>query len=147
MNTENRSGKLWSAILKTLYEYALIVTPILIYVWIEATHKSYIFLISSPEWAIATIFLNFQAISLYRSTMRAAGRRPTSGFLNGVNLLLIVIVIVASINAYNGIHYESKMSNILLRIVLLLVSSFNFFALVASAELTKIESKNNTDGE
>jgi hypothetical protein len=55
-----------SALLMALYEYLLIIAPVGIYVFLEGLHRDDpAFYWVSPEWAIATIFLSFQAISLY----------------------------------------------------------------------------------
>lgn len=59
-----------------LYEFIIITMPAGIYVFLEAFHKNdWTYLYSTPEWAIATIFLSFISLSRYLMTIGKTGKQ------------------------------------------------------------------------
>jgi len=89
-------------VLRLAAEYFLLTFPILLYVGIEALHRSNAkFLIASPEWSIATIFVLLQTYRLYSEEMKSSiGQRLG-------HCLVIVIAMVAAgaaINIYLGME-------------------------------------------
>lgn len=125
-------------ILPTIYEYVLIVIPIAIYVTLEAAHKDVKHFIKSPEWAIASIFLCFQAIALYYKHMAGSPRRINIEFLGFLLLFIVVITVASAINAYVSLEeIENTKGKVLLRLVLLTISSTCFFVLVLASKIKK----------
>lgn len=116
----------------SLYEYLLIVAPVGIYVGLEALHSEDAgILASTPEWAIATIFLAFQGNALHRHHMRLAGRMASGGL---IAFFTLGVTVVAVINAYRDMQHPTTAS-LYVRQGLLVVTSVIFFVLVWSAKL------------
>ena len=115
------------------YEYLLIISPVGIYVFLESKHAhEYEILWSSPEWAVATIFLLFQAVALYRREMNKAGRRLSETVMGFFLLIAVLVTIVASINAFDSLTLNTP-GAVALRIGLLVVTSVAFILLVSSS--------------
>lgn len=136
MSKKNRKIKL--AIIHSLYEYFLIVLPVLIFVAIESTHKGWEYLYKSPEWSIATIFLSLQSIALFRTDLRKSGRQISELIFNVFRLITIVVVVLASINIYSSLDDEhNTLLNILIRWLFFLITSISFFFLVTAGKSIK----------
>jgi hypothetical protein len=93
-------------IIRLAIEYLLITLPIIIYVTLEAIHQGdAVYLLQSPEWSIATIFLSCQTVRLFLE-----GLERDRGRLVGVVLVvaLVVLIVVASINIYMGLDSEPE---------------------------------------
>ena len=85
-------------VLKLLIEYSLVTLPILGYVLLEASARHhYLFLFTSPEWSIATIFLTLQMIrTCLEGLQDATGRLVNHLLIIG----LVAITLFGSINVY-----------------------------------------------
>jgi len=126
-----------------LQEYFNIVMPIAIYIALEAIHKnSWLYVLDSPEWSIATIFLAYISIGRYRIAIERSGRKifePIFGIMALVSLLLILASVI---NAYVSIEHESSQTTslIITRIFLGLFSSIQFFILITAVRTLKKQS-------
>ena len=123
-----------NVILPTIYEYLLILLPVSIYVGIEAMHTGPRFFYTSPEWSIASIFLNFQAIALYYRRLNNSNRKINADFLLILILGVVAITILSSLNAYASLTEIDTNGKIALRICLLAVSSLFFFVMVLASK-------------
>lgn len=122
-------------ILPAIYEYLLIVLPVFIYVAMEATHNGFIYLLTSPEWAIASIFLCFQASALYIKGLLRIGQKINGVFIGILFLFSMIIIIFATLNAYLSLdHTNNTPLIIILRLILFTISSVYFFILVCSVK-------------
>jgi hypothetical protein len=85
-------------VLKLLIEYILVTLPILVYVLLEAfAHANPLFLFTSPEWSIATIFLTLQMIRICLEGLRDV----TGRLLNHLLVIaLVAITLCGSVNIY-----------------------------------------------
>lgn len=128
-----------TALAEATYEYCLVTAPVAIYVTLEALHKHELsFLITSPEWAIATIFHVFQGMALYIQNLRRTGRKLSNVlYLLGMGGLLVVIF--AAINAFASLGHNTA-SATTLRLLLFGLSSISFFALVTGSKILVLES-------
>jgi hypothetical protein len=87
-------------LLKLAIEYLLLTFPILLYVSIEAIHHSDPkYLITSPEWSIATIFVLLQTYRLYSEEMKSVIGQRFGHFLV---IILAMFAAGAAINIYLG---------------------------------------------
>jgi hypothetical protein len=129
------------ALFGALYEYLLIVAPVGIYVGLEALHSAdAAVLASTPEWAIATIFLAFQGNALHKHHMRLAGRTASGGL---IAFFTLGVTVVAAVNAYRYMEHPTTAS-LFVRQGLLLVTSVVFFVLVWSAKLEHYKHSRNS---
>lgn len=125
-------------ILPTLYEYLLIIIPVAIYVSLEAMHHGFLYFFKSPEWSIGSIFLSFQAIALYIRNLSKTSKKLNLDFIGIVLIILIIITILASLNAYSSLQSEKDtFTKVLIRIVLLIISTISFFMLVLSSKINE----------
>lgn len=124
-----------SALATAIVEYAFVVSPVAIYIGMEAAaHDSWRFLYQSPEWGIATMFLMFQALGFYlRKFLRSSGAFSLRAF-SAYSLLTLIIVVVAAISSYMSLiaGYPST-GQVVLRLALLIVASIGFLILVGAA--------------
>lgn len=122
-------------LLPTFYEYILIVVPVLIYVSLEATHKGFFYVVKSPEWAIATIFLCFQAVSLYTKGLMHTGKKLNGVVLSILYLGAMLMIIASTITAYVSLEDKTNTTTqIIVRMSLFLASTLGFFILVCSSK-------------
>jgi hypothetical protein len=146
VNQEKISAHGKRAVVFAFYEYLLVTLPVAAYVALEAFHKKDPgFFWCSPEWAIATIFLSFQGISLYRENLKKTGRQMSDAIFGIFALGSLVITIIASINAYGSLD-ENSTSSILFRLVLFIVTSLLFLLLVSSAKLAYFQREPKKNG-
>ena len=138
------SPKLRLTVLLTIYEYFLITLPVASYVGVEAfARRSGVFFLASPEWAIATIFLLFQGLSLYLRGLDRTGRGLWHLSLGMLGMVVLLLVAIAAINAYyslDALHHTQIDStpSIVLRIALFAVASLTFLLLVASGKFAAL---------
>lgn len=125
---------------EALLEYLVLVAPVAFYVALEAYHKQELhFFFNSPEWAIATIFLQFQGLYLYVTRSRKRGALSESR----VGILVIValsVVVASAMNALESMHEETD-GKLRLRGILFGASSILFLLFVAASKFTKMHSK------
>jgi len=135
MTRSDRPNEVTRAFLAACYDYFLIITPVALYVALEAIRAEELarfFL--SPEWSIATIFVSFQGRVIYRTELERTGR-PLSGlWLNFVDLASLVVIIAASINTYMALTRDSR-DVVFLRISLFILTSASFLIFVGGAKL------------
>lgn len=133
------SAKVIDALSTALYEFILLTLPVALYVALEAYVKEdWSYFYSSPEWAIATIFLSVQAVFLYFKDLLRTGRRTNLRALGGLVFYTVIVVVVASINALESLRDHGVGSSLALslRLSLFLISAIVFFMLVASGRYT-----------
>lgn len=137
-----------SALATASLEYAFVVSPVAIYVGMEAAaHEDWHFFYKSPEWGIATMFLMFQALGIYlRKFLRVPGRFSLRAF-SAYSLLTLIIVIVAAISSYSSLlsEYPSN-AQTALRLALLIVASSAFLILVGAASSSMTHAQENDNG-
>ena len=144
-DVENRKSRpeLIDAVTGALYEFVLLTLPVALYVALESFVKEdWSYFISSPEWAIATIFLAVQAVTLYFKNLSRIGRTNGRAF-GGLVLLTLLIVVVSSINALESLraHGVGSSAALWVRLALFLLSVVMFFALVGSGRYTFLKKK------
>jgi hypothetical protein len=134
----NKNRNILRAIFFACYEYLLVAAPIFLYVILEAISsgepKRLAF---SPEWSIATIFLSYQGIALYRLDLTKTGRELSEVTVNILAFLSLIVIISSSINVYMSLSHES-IAAIVVRIVLFCGASISFLIFVAGAKLALI---------
>lgn len=124
-----------SAVLVACYEYLLVTLPVGLYVTLEAIHRErFLFLVVSPEWAIATIFLAFQGVTLYARNLKAAGRKISWHWVGILSLFALVTIFGASINAFESLGQSTTLS-VVVRLSLFSTVSMAFVLLVGGAHL------------
>jgi protein-S-isoprenylcysteine O-methyltransferase Ste14 len=111
----------------SLYEYLLITLPVGIYVWLEAEHKhDYTYLVKTPEWAIATIFLLFVGLNKYQHVIKKSGRQFFEPIINIIAIAALVLIILAILNARSSLDIETD-GKIIARIIYFIIASLFFF--------------------
>lgn len=130
---QNKAGQ---AILTAFYEYLLITVPVGLYIGLEAIHKHHwSLLVLSPEWAVATIFLLFQGVSLYMRHLSGAGARISPVSIGLLALISLTIIAFTVINAYTSLDPEhNTRSAIVFRLGLFVITSLGFLVMVAGAK-------------
>ena len=125
------------AILTACYEYLLITIPVGLYIGLEAIHEHHwISLVQSPEWAVATIFLLFQGVSLYIRHLSSAGARISPVSIGLLALISLTIIAFTVINAYTSLDpQQNTKPAIIFRLGLFVITSLGFLLMVAGAKL------------
>jgi len=122
---------------EALYEYLIITTPILIYLCLEAHHKNeWVYIITSPEWAIASIFLLLVSLIKYLHTLALIKMKPSVNIVGIIQLVIILIILAAIYNAKVSIDSETNTA-IVLRIIIFFISSLIFFVFIIGKNLLK----------
>lgn len=131
---QNKTGL---AILTAFYEYLLITIPVGLYIGLEAIHEHHwILLVHSPEWAVATIFLLFQGVSLYIRHLSSAGARISPVSIGLLALISLTIIAFTVINAYTSLDpQQNTKPAIIFRLGLFVITSLGFLLMVAGAKL------------
>lgn len=130
-------ARLHQAFIVAVYEYLLVAAPVGLYVTLEASSRDDAgFVARSPEWAIATIFVSFQMVSLYVRRLSETGQRVSQPFVGTISLLALFLVVAASINAYVSLRTESQLA-VIFRRVLFALASAAFLLFVTSAEVAR----------
>ena len=131
---QNKTGL---AILTAFYEYLLITIPVGLYIGLEAIHEHHwISMVHSPEWAVATIFLLFQGVSLYIRHLSSAGARIAPVSIGLLALISLTIIAFTVINAYTSLDPQQNTSSaIIFRLGLFVITSLGFLLMVAGAKL------------
>lgn len=134
------------ALLSTVYEYFLVTLPVAIFVTLEALHKEdRSFCWSSPEWAIATIFLLFQGLSLYIRELTRTGRKISEGYIGILGLVVLVGAVITSINAYQSLH-ENTNWGVSFRLAFFGLASIAFILMVGGAKLAYLNTEQRAHG-
>ena len=130
----NKAGQ---AILTAFYEYLLITVPVGLYIGLEATHlHRWDFLFRSPEWAVATIFLLFQGLSLYVRHLAGTGAKVSAASVGLFALISLLMTAFTLINAYTSLDpEENTRAAIIFRLGLFVLTSAGFMVMVAGAKL------------
>jgi hypothetical protein len=128
------------ALLTAFYEYLLITLPVGLFVTLDAYHTNEPdFLWHSPEWAIATIFLLFQGLSLYVRLLSNSGAKVSGTSVGLLALVSLLITALTLINAYRALGENGNTSSsIAFRLTLFGLVSAAFLMLVAGAKLYHI---------
>jgi hypothetical protein len=126
------------ALLHALYEYLLLTSPVFVYVLLEALSKSEpFFILISPEWSIATLFLASQGRSIYKKNLALAGRKLDETSLDILEFAALAVIISSSINAYISLHNNSYPS-IFFRAILFGAVSVAFILFAGAGKLEAI---------
>jgi hypothetical protein len=119
---------------EALVEYLVLVLPVAFYVGLESYHRQEpSFFYSSPEWAIATIFLQFQGAYLFIKHSRRNIGKISEPRVTLLTLMALTVVVASAMNALESMHVES-FGKILFRLVLFLLTTVLFLTLVASSK-------------
>lgn len=131
------------------YEYLLVTVPVGIYVALEATRKNELAILwRSPEWAIATIFLLFQGLSLYIRHLSSTGAKLSAATIGLLALIGVVITTTTLINAYRTLDaQENTKLAIFVRLALFVFASVAFWVFVAAAQLYFIKKERERNGQ
>jgi hypothetical protein len=124
------------ALLTAFYEYLLITLPVGLFVTLDASHKQEPhFLWHSPEWAIATIFLLFQGLSLYVRLLSNSGAKVSPTSIGLLALVSLPITALTVINAYRALdEHGNTPGSIAIRLTLFGLVSAAFLLLVGGAK-------------
>lgn len=128
------------ALVEAMLEYLILVLPVAFYVGLESYHRHDLsYFQCSPEWAIATVFLQFQGLYLFitQSKSRATLSEARVGLLA---LLALTVVVASAMNALDSMHAESD-GKIVFRILLFTLTSCLFLTLVASSKYKRKQLK------
>jgi hypothetical protein len=145
MTKEFKDGLLYA-----FYEYLLIISPVGIYVGLEALHKnSFAYFFASPEWSIATIFLSAVGILNFHNEIESAGKKLKHSYLGILIISNVLIIVVSVLNAYLSMESPPNRdapskSITILRQILFLFTTVLFFIAVAGSKSFKL--KNKKDG-
>lgn len=124
-----------NAIMSSIYEFVLITFPIGLYVCFEAIHKhSFTYLITSPEWGIAIIFLIFIGISNYISSARKSKREINETVIKVLNLSRLIGIIISVLISFYSVMWDNKWL-VYVRVILLVGISISFIVILTSSEL------------
>lgn len=125
-----------SAVLSTLLEYLLVVTPVAVYVWIVAlsTAEGPHAIGRSPEWNIATIFVSFQAVYSILKDMNRAKRVASLPFV-GLALLSLVLVTIAAVKNIELSIPTARMNAVMWMWIELIAISLLFLLFVTGSRL------------
>ena len=134
-------------LLFSLFEYLLIVTPVGIYVAIEAISKGSIsYFFYSPEWAIATIFLSFVGIAHYVKEIESVGKKVMHSYFGILGISNVLIVVAAVLNSSASLkmlhHSQDSEAAIMFRICLFIIVTILFFIAVAGSRTYKLKRLN-----
>lgn len=136
MNTKISESSYY-ALLKSLYEYAIITLPIGLYVTIEAIHKESLnYLVTSPEWGIAIIFLIYLGITDYISSARKSKEIVNEISIQIFNLIRLVGIIVSLMLTHYSVNADSMTLKII-RIIAFIIVSLGFIILITGANRMK----------
>lgn len=127
---------------EALVEYLVLVLPVAIYVGLESYHKhEFAYFYESPEWAIATVFLQFQGAYLFikHSTKRRAGKL-SEWRVTLLSLVALMIVVASAMNALDSMHEESK-EKVAFRAALFFFTTIQFLVLVAASKYNNQHSR------
>ena len=132
------------ALLSSFYELALVSSPVVIYVAIEAWHDGkWLHLLTSPEWSIVTIFLAFQALSLYSQGVSSTGRLKAWAPLGSMGGLAIIVA--ASFNVAQSIEHNTA-GAIAFRSSLFSFAVVWFVVIVTSGKLAEYRAESKRRG-
>lgn len=136
------------AVLSACYEYLLVTVPVGLYIALEAKHEREVSLfVTSPEWAMATIFLLFQGISLYFRHLTSTGARVSAINLSLLSLISLVVMTVTVVNAYTSLsEAENSGGSIGVRVLMFVVVSAAFLILVSGANLYSLRREDKKHG-
>lgn len=136
MNTKISKSSYY-ALLKSLYEYVIITLPIGLYVTIEAIHKKSLkYLITSPEWGIAIIFLIYIGITDYISSARKSKEIVNEISIKILNLIRLIGIIASLMLTHYSVNSDTITLKFI-RIIVLIFCSFGFIFLMTGANRMK----------
>ena len=93
---------------EALVEYLILVLPVAFYVALESYHmQDFDHFYKSPEWSIATVFLQFQGTYLFIKHLRSRAERLSESRLVLLGLLSLTIVVASAMNALDSMQAES----------------------------------------
>jgi hypothetical protein len=128
-------------ILKLVVEYCLLTLPVAAYVAIESIHKEkWSYLLLSPEWSVATIFITLQTYRLYTESIDThISRRFADLFL----IFLVSLSFALAINIYLATDVSCPSWSILVVKWSLFAGSSILYVYVAGAAIYSKEGKTN----
>jgi hypothetical protein len=127
-----------NAIFTAVYEYLIIVAPVAIYVALESVHSGGLkYFALSPEWSIASLFLSFQGVNLYRRDLGIGGKPLSEEFLGVLGLIALLAIVASTIIAYLALTHDTTVLQIA-RLLILLATSLAFLLFVGAGRLAAI---------
>ena len=139
MNSKNlKNNQIKSDVfLASLYEYLLVILPVGLYVLLESIHKDDLsYLITSPEWAIASMFLSFIAFREYITSIRKSKRNAREPFLKLMSIISLLMTSTALVTTIFSIFYDNIFL-VVFRVLFFILLSIIFLSIVVSATLIK----------
>jgi hypothetical protein len=125
-------------LLRLLVEYLLLTLPVLIYVGLEAVHHdSAMYVVKSPEWSVATMFIALQTYRLYMEHNRRSGSGYRLGDL--LVIMLVLVVVAAAINAFLALEANRLSWTLIAFKWVLFVLATASFVYIAGAAFYKSE--------
>jgi hypothetical protein len=121
------------AVLFSMMEYLGLVLPVLLYVMLEAFHdKGPMFLLTSPEWGIATCFLGIHGPSVFEEELDECGRQVSPLRMRFFRACGLMIAGAALVNSFLSFDSESILKAVL-RMLMFGCASLAFTILVGAA--------------
>ena len=109
----------------------------MLYVTIEAIHKESLnYLVTSPEWGIAIIFLIYLGITDYISSARKSKEIVNEISIQIFNLIRLVGIIVSLMLTHYSVNADSMTLKII-RIIAFIIVSLGFIILITGANRMK----------
>lgn len=121
------------AILYSLLEYGTLTIPVLLYVGLESFHeKGLLFLLTSPEWGIATVFLSIYGPRRFQEEVAAGGHELSGIRMRFLSACGLIVAFSALINCFLSFTGESN-ALVIIRMAMFVAASMTFVALLGAA--------------
>jgi hypothetical protein len=118
-------------------EYLLLIVPVGTYVGLEAYHKHEIhYFLISPEWAIANIFLQFQAVFMFVMSRSFSSSKLSKPKITILCVIGLVGILFSAFNALDSMH-ENTEGLIIFRAWQFVIASLLFILLTASSRYAR----------
>lgn len=137
--TKNRfTSEFKKALIYSFFEYAVILAPIALYVFLEANNykHDWHFFFTSPEWSIGTIFLSTISVHTYLQKSWQKQSRNVDDVLKIYSLGSLIVIVLATLNAEWSLNFETQ-KLIYCRWLLFLISSTIFIIFMTNSKLIK----------
>jgi hypothetical protein len=120
-------------VLFALMEYAKLTLPVLFYVLLEAFHhKGGSFIIASPEWGIATVFLAIHGPGLCEDEVERCDYGVSKLRMRFFRSAALLLAGAALLNSFLSFDHESTLK-VILRVALFCFASIAFILVVGAA--------------
>lgn len=114
-------------------EYSKLTLPVLLYVLLEALHhRGITFVITSPEWGIATAFLAIHGPELCEEDVAGGARGVSALRMRFFRSLGLMLALIALLNSFVSLEHETALK-VLVRLTLFCFASIAFVLVVGAA--------------